>query len=1709
MDKDKAIRSAKLTAAGILDKARARTAVTRAGGQIAPSKYLPNIPRQVHAGGGKVDFVKDNPGGDWLAKKQGYAFEYPRMKGIDGAITGWMGGKSDLFLPTHVLKSIEPLNNEKRVAGEPRFDDLMSSVSKEGFDPHQKGNKVVVAVNHQGKPFILEGNTRVAVAHAMGVPSVKAEVRYWNGAEEADGPMHPDQVFGMASDSPDITKAGGGNVEGEEDGITAYHGSPHDFDQFDIAHLGTGEGVQAYGHGLYFAGNEKIAKHYRDTLTGYRKYITTKTGLKTHIPEEATNFISDGSSDPQISYPIQLAVSEMQRGSSFPDAIENMKYNYSHFDQNKLAQAIGFMNQHKPSVNTIGNMYKVKLNVKPEELLDWDKPLSEQHQKVQRAIKEWNNWRPAAEKLPKEIIQGSGIEPNGSHIYHHIANIAQPNNGDLYGNNAKGQEFASGELQDMGLKGIRYLDAGSRNDPDGNPTHNYVMFHHDPVQVVNKYEYGGTVGKEEGGRVGKDVGGAMDFAVPPPADDPTAPGYRRAGSMPKAPDTMLNKAGDFFFPDVFRPMPSKNGYKFGDAAIGMATPYLKNAYDLASTATTMTPDPNSYAPEAIQRINHYLGNMGLAGLSAALAPVYGGAGLVGDVANSFGVPNVDALVRDLGAGIDVAGINPESRILSGMTANGVGSKGTQSLAAAAESAPPAPAFQNKWQQVLSGQKVDLPPYLPPPPSVISVQGPSSRPLVPDVYNPIGPRAGSGPARPSDPKAAALGFNDTVYHATASTDPFTQFDLDRSSSGFETRQFQDYLGAHVGTAKAARERHQAVSESLAGYDANTAPANRVNVPLQGMTMELRARTDSPVTKEELAKVLGVDAKKTFSSGTAPLTEADLNAVFKNYGDQLLLRDPSLATYYGTIPPQTVAQYLRRDLADKGFTHIPYINSVEDRGNISYIMLTDRPQGSPAVLRDVRAGFDPSKINDPDLRFDNGGTVGRVGKEGGGATGSLREKALWPSAQAIKAGTGSREAHAEMVNKIKPVSPYDAPVAPASDEQVHDALTKDKQPKAFVPRGLKEGTPVAVRLDIPAYEKKNTWVVSVHHPKTDFTAGEVIGYDSVAHIGNPRFGVHPTGALNIASGKPKATIATVHGNWKKTTPEDAFRLSQTIHNDPQWRQVGMDPERHSYFYDRETQEPVMAADEALHIGPLVYAKNPVYGKKTDFAFSKGGEVEQIEQPANGMHMLRMRRAGINTKEDFWNRWRDHMRAKAMPNLNLSAIGSEDSHFQQIDNLLNFHRQSADANGIRGVLQRYGQNGQNKDGSMAASMPKAILQGAGIEPTIDNASQIYHSLPDNESGRVGKAGGGEMDGVESNNQNGVSNVGTQNETGIAPFNPAPRAQAGELRDAGRVRGGSGVLQTPDEAPLEGLLTPVTIPMTGQVIHAGPDPRVRQVARDYMASTGLPYNPPKKYAKADPTRALRISDAYEAMEDNSSDPLTKASYAAMIKETMAQYHAAKAAGFKAEFWDPQTQEDPYHASPRLATEDIKNNNHMFVFPTDSGYGSDGPITAEQIKTNPLLQPSGETWNGIPVTVNDIFRAVHDYFGHAKEGVGFRADGEENAWRSHAAMYSPLARMAMTSETRGQNSWLNFNPVSGERNRKARTENSTFADQKVGILPHWVHHEGAEDFMGPEEVNAMAAIRKVHGRASGGAVDDALALTRRFTKDGTGATLALKSKGK
>lgn len=455
------------------------------------------------------------------------------------------------------------------------------------------------------------------------------------------------------------------------------------------------------------------------------------------------------------------------------------------------------------------------------------------------------------------------------------------------------------------------------------------------------------------------------FFVRALAQDPTANTDVFAATPPRA-DA----------PSFYESTPDQ-GY-FGEQAVGMAAPYLENARNLALSANTMTPDKDSYVPESIQRIGNYATNMGLAGLSAAMAPVYGAAGAVGDVAKAAGVPRSEALTRDLVAMLDTAGVLPEGRILGAMADAGAVPKvagylknvGRAVVERANQPGPmptvysnPIPAPQNKWLQALSGQEVAAPTSLPPPPSTIFTPGVEFTQRPPQPYNPIGARAGTGPARPSDPKAEALGFKDTVYHSTLSPEEFTQFDLSKQITGGSGRSFQDYLGVHVGTAKAASDRNLGASQEARLVDP------------QGHTMELRARTDNPLTKEKVAEMFGVPVKRFFKNADGPFQEQDFELLQNEYANELLGTMPDLARKYDeyTIPRPLVAAYLRKDLADRGFTHIPYVNAVEDRGNTSLIMLTDRDGRSPAVLRDVRAGFDPNKIDDPDLRFSDGGSV----------------------------------------------------------------------------------------------------------------------------------------------------------------------------------------------------------------------------------------------------------------------------------------------------------------------------------------------------------------------------------------------------------------------------------------------------------------------------------------------------------------------------------------------------------------------------------------------------------------------------------------------------------------------------------------------------------------------------------------------------------------
>lgn len=229
------------------------------------------------------------------------------------------------------------------------------------------------------------------------------------------------------------------------------------------------------------------------------------------------------------------------------------------------------------------------------------------------------------------------------------------------------------------------------------------------------------------------------------------------------------------------------------------------------------------------------------------------------------------------------------------------------------------------------------------------------------------------------------------------------------------------------------------------------------------------------------------------------------------------------------------------------------------------------------------------------------------------------------------------------------------------------------------------------------------------------------------------------------------------------------------------------------------------------------------------------------------------------------------------------------------------------------------------------------------------------------------------------------------------------------------------------------------------------QSAAERYAAQIGLmDYSRPEVYAPLDPQRATRLASAYDTMPHAPQDPAVREAYNRLAEETMAQYAAARRAGLKVDFM-PESG-DPY-GNPRNALKDVYQNNHMFVFPTDAGFG--GPASSGvDITGNPLLQLTDEKISGRPARVNDIFRVVHDYFGHAKEGVGFRAGGEENAWQQHASMFSPAARRAMTSETRGQNSWVNFGPHAA-KNKTASPADTEYAPQKTGLLPEWASREG------------------------------------------------------
>lgn len=220
--------------------------------------------------------------------------------------------------------------------------------------------------------------------------------------------------------------------------------------------------------------------------------------------------------------------------------------------------------------------------------------------------------------------------------------------------------------------------------------------------------------------------------------------------------------------------------------------------------------------------------------------------------------------------------------------------------------------------------------------------------------------------------------------------------------------------------------------------------------------------------------------------------------------------------------------------------------------------------------------------------------------------------------------------------------------------------------------------------------------------------------------------------------------------------------------------------------------------------------------------------------------------------------------------------------------------------------------------------------------------------------------------------------------------------------------------------------------------DLRVQGEANAYNRARGLP-DIEHGYVDVDQPRAGAIADAYDALPvDDGRNGAVQRAYHALASGVVAQWQHAVAGGMTFEPWTKDGQ--PYATSTEMAA-DVKRG-HLYYF---TGGDPNPPMAARDPKTG--------------LVINDMFRAIHDYYGHAAGGYGFGPRGEENAWATHSQMFSLEARRALTTETRGQNSWVNF----GRQNYDAQGNhknippaNRPFATQKYALLPDaYVYRHG------------------------------------------------------
>jgi len=312
--------------------------------------------------------------------------------------------------------------------------------------------------------------------------------------------------------------------------VKAFHGTPHKVDKFKMDKIGTGEGAQSYGYGLYFAENPKVAGQYQ--------YDLSRNVGNINATPSAHKYAADDF---------------FKNDYSLEDAREGMKAAYPDITDMELETALN------ESYRTQGNLYNVNLDVNPEDLLDWDAPLSEQPQKVRDALLSLDD------PLINNAINSQPISKDGGDYWEYLGNTYATKSEAL--DDASGFEIVMGRtgigktpeevskaLKQAGIPGIQYYDGMSRNAGEG--TRNYVMFDEDLIEINNPSSLNDLV-KPQGKQSLGDLAGVDDYK-----------GMHTAPRFEEGYKNSLDNLSDIYPDDLY----SNQGYRYyghGGDAVGM------------------------------------------------------------------------------------------------------------------------------------------------------------------------------------------------------------------------------------------------------------------------------------------------------------------------------------------------------------------------------------------------------------------------------------------------------------------------------------------------------------------------------------------------------------------------------------------------------------------------------------------------------------------------------------------------------------------------------------------------------------------------------------------------------------------------------------------------------------------------------------------------------------------------------------------------------------------------------------------------------------------------------------------------------------------------------------------------------------------------------------------------------------------------------------